>query len=218
MYFLLWVVIKEKWKILVWTVHSFQTNVPEVQIWSCCSPPQKPLMAKYCWPQEGPTLTLGSATFLIWSKPFSSISPTACLHKLWPKVGCYVFLESTPGFPSSESWLPLPAPDSLRYPYVDLTLVSPHCSVCCKGSGLGVTPTRDWLQLLSLTLWASYIIFKLNFLISNCDLGGSPSGSAVKIPPVGDVGSIPGSGRSPGEGNGNPLQYSCLENPMDRGA
>ena len=33
-----------------------------------------------------------------------------------------------------------------------------------------------------------------------------------------DVGSIPGSGRSPGEGNGYPLQYSCLENPMDRGA
>ena len=35
---------------------------------------------------------------------------------------------------------------------------------------------------------------------------------------AGDVGSIPGSGRSPGEGNGNPLQCSCLENPMDRGA
>ena len=33
-----------------------------------------------------------------------------------------------------------------------------------------------------------------------------------------DTGSIPGSARSPGEGNGNPLQYSCLENPMDRGA
>ena len=33
-----------------------------------------------------------------------------------------------------------------------------------------------------------------------------------------DTGSIPGSGRSPGEGNGNPFQYSCLENPMDRGA
>ena len=32
-----------------------------------------------------------------------------------------------------------------------------------------------------------------------------------------DAGSIPGSGRSPGEGHGNPLQYSCLENPMDRG-
>ena len=33
-----------------------------------------------------------------------------------------------------------------------------------------------------------------------------------------DVGLIPGLGRSPGEGHGNPLQYSCLENPMDRGA
>ena len=35
---------------------------------------------------------------------------------------------------------------------------------------------------------------------------------------VGDPGSIPGLGRSSGEGNGSPLQYSCLENPMDRGA
>ena len=35
---------------------------------------------------------------------------------------------------------------------------------------------------------------------------------------IGDTGSIPGLGRSPGEGNGNPLQYSFLENPMDRGA
>ena len=34
---------------------------------------------------------------------------------------------------------------------------------------------------------------------------------------AGDTGLIPGSGRSPGEGNGNPLKYSCLENPMDRG-
>ena len=44
-----------------------------------------------------------------------------------------------------------------------------------------------------------------------------PGGSEVKVPScnVGDPGSIPGSGRSPGEGNGNPLQYSCLENPMD---
>ena len=35
---------------------------------------------------------------------------------------------------------------------------------------------------------------------------------------AGDVGSVPGLGRSPGGGNGNPLQYSCLGNPMDRGA
>ena len=42
----------------------------------------------------------------------------------------------------------------------------------------------------------------------------------VKKPPAnaGDLGLTPGSGRSPGEGNGHPLQYSCLGNPMDRGA
>ena len=47
---------------------------------------------------------------------------------------------------------------------------------------------------------------------------GFPGGSDGKEPAcnVGDPGSIPGSGRSPGEGNGNKLQYSCLENPMDR--
>ena len=47
-----------------------------------------------------------------------------------------------------------------------------------------------------------------------------PSWLSVKNPPAnaGDAGSIPGSYRSPGEGNGYPLQYSCLENPRDRGA
>ena len=51
-------------------------------------------------------------------------------------------------------------------------------------------------------------------------LEGFPGGSEVKASAcnVGDLGSIPGSGRFPGEGNGNPLQYSCLENPMDGGA
>ena len=53
-------------------------------------------------------------------------------------------------------------------------------------------------------------------------LAGFPGGSVVKNLPAnaGDaknVGSLPGSGRPPGEGNGNPLQYSCLENRMDRG-
>ena len=46
--------------------------------------------------------------------------------------------------------------------------------------------------------------------------GGSDSKTSAYN--VGDPGSIPGLGRSPGEGNGNPLQYSCLENPMDGGA
>ena len=51
-------------------------------------------------------------------------------------------------------------------------------------------------------------------------LKGFPDGSDGKESAcnVGDLGLIPGLGRSPGEGNGNPLQYFCLENPMDRGA
>ena len=44
------------------------------------------------------------------------------------------------------------------------------------------------------------------------------SGGKVSAYDAGDPGSIPGSGRSPGKGNGNPFQYSCLENPTDRGA
>ena len=42
--------------------------------------------------------------------------------------------------------------------------------------------------------------------------------TAANAGDIRDLGSIPGSGRFPGGGNGNPLQYSCLENPMDRGA
>ena len=49
---------------------------------------------------------------------------------------------------------------------------------------------------------------------------GFPGGSEVKNPPAkaGDTDLLPGLGRSPGEGNGNPFQYSCLENLMDRSA
>ena len=58
------------------------------------------------------------------------------------------------------------------------------------------------------------------FVICICYSEGFPGGSMVKNLPVNaaDAGSIPGLGRSLGEGNGNPLQYSCLGNPMDRGA
>ena len=56
----------------------------------------------------------------------------------------------------------------------------------------------------------------MNFQIFKLDL----EKAEVKVSTcnVEDLSSIPGLGRSPGEGNGNPLQYSCLENPMDRGA
>ena len=62
----------------------------------------------------------------------------------------------------------------------------------------------------------------LNFLNARCYtvIWGFPGGSEVKVSAcnAGDLSLIPGSGRSPGEGNGNPLQYSCPENPMDGGA
>ena len=63
-------------------------------------------------------------------------------------------------------------------------------------------------------------LFLRNKYILILYFGVFPGGSDSKEPAcnVGDLGSIPGSGRSPGEGNGNPLQYSCLENSVDGGA
>ena len=58
-----------------------------------------------------------------------------------------------------------------------------------------------------------------SFLRGGCFPGGTSGKESIcQWGDVGEVGSIPGLGRSPGEGHGNPPQYSCLENPMDRGA
>ena len=97
-----------------------------------------------------------------------------------------------------------------------LTTRSPLNGNPLQCSGLGNPTDRGARQLQSIRSqrvghdWATKPQWNLAF----------PGGSAVKNPPVnaGDTGSVPGPGRSPGEGNGNPLQYSCLENPMDRGA
>ena len=64
---------------------------------------------------------------------------------------------------------------------------------------------------------------KVCFILDDGNQGVSQVAVVVKNPPailgdIRDVGLIPGSGGSPGEGHGNPLQYSCLENPMDRRA
>ena len=65
---------------------------------------------------------------------------------------------------------------------------------------------------------ASSIMYRLNKILCICE--DFPGGSVVKNQPVkaGDADSIPGLGTSLGEGKGNPLQYSCLGNPMDREA
>ena len=77
-------------------------------------------------------------------------------------------------------------------------------------------------------IWWKNILRKKNFLLCGSvsflkvlhRLMGFPDGSVVKNPPVnvGDLGSVRGMGRSPGEGDDNPLQCSCLGNLMDRGA
>ena len=58
-------------------------------------------------------------------------------------------------------------------------------------------------------------MYSLGITLHHCHGGSDGKGSAYN---AGDPGSIPGSGKSPGEGNGNALQYSCLENHMDGGA
>ena len=77
------------------------------------------------------------------------------------------------------------------------------------------------LSICNFSHSSAYVLFHHSLInISLMTIGGFPGGSVVKnLPPnVGAVGLIPGLGRSPGEGNGNPLQYSCPGNPMDRGA
>ena len=71
-----------------------------------------------------------------------------------------------------------------------------------------VTDLTHRKDLSSFYLWRNYI--------HQAFPGGSDGKASAYN--VGDPGLIPGLGRSPGEGNGNLLQYSCLENPMDRGA
>ena len=77
-----------------------------------------------------------------------------------------------------------------------------------------------WLTSLCITGFSFIYLIRTDsnalFLIAghSAFFPGSSGGKASAYN-VGDLGSIPGLGRSPGEGNGNPLQYSCLENPMD---
>ena len=62
--------------------------------------------------------------------------------------------------------------------------------------------------------WNFALLIEAIYCLSDFPGGSEGKASAYS---AGDLGSIPGSGRSSGEGNGNPLQYSCLENPMDGG-
>ena len=76
--------------------------------------------------------------------------------------------------------------------------------------------------MISLIFWEKSH-YPLNYCDYNACLGGFPGGSSDEVSACNaedarGMGSIPGWGRSPGEENGNPLYYSCLVHPMDRGA
>ena len=99
-----------------------------------------------------------------------------------------------------------------------------HFSLSCIGEGNGdplqcscLENPRDggaWWAALYGVAQSQTGLKRLSSSSSSSPGGSDGKASAYN---AGDPGSIPGSGRSPGEGNGNPLQYSCLENPMDRG-
>ena len=118
-----------------------------------------------------------------------------------------------------------PGPHSRRHPVI--MWANTPCDGVIKGRFChdpGPHSSRLLSQIHSpevcplLVLGCLYLEGKL--LTKSLALLDFPGGSESKESTcnVGDLGSIPGLGRSPGEGNGNPLQYSCLENSMDRGA
>ena len=110
--------------------------------------------------------------------------------------------------------------DSWESPLIYLTCV--WNSICSKLNTHPFICSQN--GLLQLTYDTAFIQWTLKFCDSSLipfiglhPTSSFPGGSDGKASAcnVGDPGSIPGSGRSPGEGNGNPLQHSCLENPMD---
>ena len=104
-------------------------------------------------------------------------------------------------------------PSGVRQPGGPEKVTSPRVAKNTKF--FGAKSSNQWIETLA--------TFNRDSNMFNKQHMGLPGGIVEKNPPanagdVGDASSIPGLGRSPGGGNGNPLQHSCLENPMDRGA
>ena len=152
-----------------------------------------------------------SYTYKNWSKIFNTqIKLNFCawsLSHVWLFSTLWLQHSKSPlsmGFSRQEYWngLPLPSPGDLPNPGIEPGSLALPCEPAGK-------PQEYWWHFLN--------------YFQKLQGWGFWDSSVVKNPPanVGDIralGSIPGLGRFPGEGNGNPLQYSCLENPMDRRA
>ena len=137
-------------------------------------------------------------------KSFTCVSPLP-----WPSIILEMHPMSTPGLCVTISKINSSAFYILSETFSCSDLFAPLLTLCPFFDILSTSP-------FSPVHWPLYSL-PTCLLIASL---GFPGDSEVKASAcsAGDLASIPGSGRSPGEGNGNPLPYSCLENPMDRGA
>ena len=119
------------------------------------------------------------------------------------------------GFSRQEHWSrwPFPSPGDLPDPRIELrSLLSPALT-----SEETLSLLSHWGSPRARSPYPTSHLICFSWVPSVSDFPGG-SDSKASVYNVRDLGSIPGLGRFPGEGNGDPLQYSCLENPMDRGA
>ena len=132
---------------------------------------------------------------------------------------------TTPPLWSCRAWCPGASTHKVRAPALAPRVLGqpPLSPLSSHQSGpLPVSGLRKGLQnpLLSGRSTKDQDLYPTSATSSLCNVKSFPGGSVVMNHPANarEEGLIPGSGRSPGEGNGNPLHCSCLENPMDRGA
>ena len=152
-------------------------------------------------------------------------SNESTLHMRWPKYWSFSL--------SIISSKEIPGLISFRVDWLDLLAVqgtlnsllqhhSSKASILWRSVFFTVQLSHPYMttgKTIALTRWTfvGKVMSLLFNMLSRLDFPGGSDGK-VSAYNAGDLGSIPGLGRSPGEGNGNPLQYSCLENPMDRRA
>ena len=149
----------------------------------------------------------------------NSLSPVQLLSRLWLFAGPWTAAhQASLSITNSQSLLKLMSIESVM-PSNHLILyhrfLLPSIRVCSNESVLHIRWPDYWSFSISPSSEYSGLIFVDLYKIEGFPGGAEGKASACK---AGDLGSIPGLGRSSGEGNGNPLYYSCLENPLDRGA
>ena len=154
----------------------------------------------------------------------NSLSPVQLLSRVWlfatPWTEAH---EASLSITNSQSLLKLMSIESMMppnhlilcHPFLLPPSIFPSIRVCSNESVLHIRWPNYWSFSISPSNEYLGLIFVDLYRIKGFPGGAEGKASARK---TGDLGSIPGLGRSSGEGNGNPLQYFCLENPLDRGA